>query len=67
MNIILPKNANGYYEIGNAGQLYWFAKKVNAGDNSLNGLLTADIDYTSKDLGIAMSRNFPYRGVFDGQ
>lgn len=63
----LTKNANGYYEIGNAGQLYWFAKKVNAGDNSLNGLLTADIDYTSKDLGIAMSRNFPYRGVFDGQ
>ncbi len=39
-------NADGYYEIGNAGQLYWFADKVN-NDNenfgSVNAILTADI------------------------
>ncbi len=39
------KNTNDYYEIGNAGQLYWFAEKVN-NDNenygSANAILTAD-------------------------
>lgn len=37
------KNAGGYYEISNAGQLYWFAAQVNGGEWSLNGKLTADI------------------------
>ena len=32
------------YEIGNAGQLLWFAEKVNGGERSINGKLTADID-----------------------
>ena len=34
---------NGYYQIGNAGQLYWFAAKVNGGNSSINGKLTDDI------------------------
>lgn len=33
----------GYYAIGNAGQLYWFAKPVNADLTNLNAILTADI------------------------
>ncbi len=40
------ENKDGVYEIGNAGQLYWFADKVN-NDNenfgSANAILTADI------------------------
>ena len=34
---------DGYYEISNAGQLYSFAAKVNAGEITLNAVLTANI------------------------
>ncbi len=34
---------NGYYEIGNAGQLYWFADKVNSGETAINGKLIDNI------------------------
>jgi len=37
------QNADGYYEIDNAGKLFWFAEKVNEGDTGINGKLTADI------------------------
>ncbi|MEE0870800.1 MAG: leucine-rich repeat domain-containing protein, partial [Bacteroidaceae bacterium] len=37
-------NAEGYYEISNAGQLFWFAQQVNiGGKTTANALLTADI------------------------
>ena len=36
-------NNEGYYEISNAGQLYWFAKQVNNGNSSIHGKLMADI------------------------
>ena len=32
-----------FYEIGNAGQLYWFAALVNGGEETVNAVLTADI------------------------
>ncbi len=38
-----PLNEDGVYEIGNAGQLYWFAEYVNAGNVSADAILTADI------------------------
>jgi hypothetical protein len=31
------------YQIGNAGQLYWFAQKVNGGSTAIHGELTANI------------------------
>ena len=40
------QNENGYYEIGNAGQLYWFADKVNNdydNYNRANAILTDNI------------------------
>ena len=37
------ENNDGVYEIGNAGQLYWFAEYVNAGNVSADAILTADI------------------------
>lgn len=36
-------NTQGVYEISNAGQLYWFAAQVNAGNNSISGKLTQNI------------------------
>ena len=36
-------NAEGYYEIDNAGKLYWFAQQVNGGNTAINGKLTKDI------------------------
>ncbi len=37
-------NGEGYCEIENAGQLYWFANQVNDGDDTLNAKLMNDID-----------------------
>ncbi len=39
----LDESYVGYYAIGNAAQLYWFADKVNSGSTSFNAVLTADI------------------------
>ncbi len=36
-------NTNGYYEIGNAGQLYWFSEYVNDGNTSANAKLITNI------------------------
>lgn len=33
----------GFYAIGNAGQLYWFAELVNGGTTDANGVLVADV------------------------
>lgn len=47
------KNRDGYYEIGNAGQLYWFADKVNndiRNFGSANAVLIADITVNTGDL-----------------
>ena len=41
---------DGYYQIGNAGQLMWFAKHVNAGNANANAVLTNDIVYNEGDL-----------------
>ena len=40
---VAPQLVDGYYEIYNADQLYWFAEKVNGGDTAINGKLMADI------------------------
>ena len=70
------------YEISNAGQLYWFARKVNSGEKSINGKLTADIVINTGDVTncggtkeegwrdwtpIGTSHNICYAGIFDGQ
>lgn len=56
-------NEAGYYEIGNAGQLLWFADLVNNGSTTINALLTDDIDMTGLTLWTHMTT---YGGVFDG-
>ena len=41
---------DGYYQIGNAGQLMWFSNFVAAGNASANAKLVADIIYNEGDL-----------------
>ena len=38
-----PELVDDVYQIGNAGQLYWFAQQVNSGKPYINAVLTADI------------------------
>ena len=73
------RNGQGVYEIGNAGQLMWFAKFVNLGNKGVDAVLTADIDmsdiawtpicstalYNSADP--AADGDWGYTGTFDGQ
>ncbi len=70
-------NEDGVYEIGNAGQLYWFAEYVNAGNTSSNAILTANIVVnegimTAETTGarewtpISSGYNNSYKGAFDG-
>ncbi|MBR4115438.1 MAG: hypothetical protein IKK40_05450, partial [Bacteroidales bacterium] len=62
-----PSLVNGYYQIGDADDLLWFANYVNSGHSSINGKLTADIDLTDVAWTPIGSSNLnPYRGTFDG-
>jgi hypothetical protein len=69
---------DGYYELGTAIDLNWFAAMANAGYKNLNARLTADIDfseYTQKNVMIGGNAEknseeageFCYVGNFDGQ
>ena len=69
-----PKGEDGYYQISNVGQLYWFAALVNGDasdaeqDRAANGRITAALDLSVTDqawtpIGKAGSE---YRGIFDG-
>ena len=72
----VDSNSDSYYEIGNAGQLYWFAAHVSADNNNRrsNAVLTADIDlenrkwtpiaYFNEAVNPYVDNN--YYGVFDG-
>ena len=67
----VDSNSDGYYEIGNAGQLYWFAKNNN---RTRNAVLTADIDLENRSWTPIAYFNevvdpyvdLNYYGVFDG-
>ena len=79
VNYLTP-NADGYYELSNAKQLVWFERMVNTGRDSLNAVLTADIDFAplTEDPnfswtaigdwgGIRGTASAAYRGHFNGQ
>ena len=68
-------DSDGYYEIGTADDLYAFAAAVNAGNTSINGKLTADIDMTGKawtpicqtlSFHASEASDTGYCGTFDG-
>ena len=43
-------NSDSFYEIENAGQLYWFSMQVRHGDTDINGKLISDITVNEKVL-----------------
>ena len=68
-----PLNAEGYYEIANGGQLFWFAQQVNEGGEGgryLKAVLKNDIDLERRSwtpIGTSGGTNSQsFRGVFDG-
>ena len=59
--------ADGYYEIGNGGQLFWFAELVNGGDaGAVNARLKADIDLENREWTPIGFGSASYSGHFDG-
>ena len=70
----VDSNSDDYYEIGNAGQLYWFANYVNSGNYSARAVLTADIDLENRkwtpiayfNEAVDPYIDNHYKGVFDG-
>ena len=64
------KAADGVYEIGNAGQLFWFSQQVAAtGGEALNARLTKDITVPAGKVftPIGGKTGSAYQGIFDGQ
>ena len=67
----VAQDEEGYYLIGTAKQLNWFAKKVEKGAVGIKARLTADIDLSSEgneayaDLMVGTEAN-PMQGIFDG-
>ena len=61
---------DGIYQITNAGNLFWFAARVNGDGNvqnaAANAALTADIDLSGLNMGAIGSEATPYTGTFDG-
>lgn len=77
-----PPFNNGFYQIGNAGQLYWFAQTVNSGAYNVNAKLIKDIVVNEGVLEKVEAGNVSdlrswspigdsydqcYSGLFDGQ
>ncbi len=63
-------NEDKYYEISNAGQLFWFADYINTEDRTANAVLTADIDLENRPwtpIGKTDENSNNFRGHFDGQ
>ena len=67
----ITPNAQGFYELGSAADVEWFAAMVNdAHLTTINGMLTADIDYQgvlNAHTPIGLNTTFKYNGTFDGQ
>ncbi|MBQ5621705.1 MAG: hypothetical protein IIU92_03685, partial [Bacteroidaceae bacterium] len=67
----LTPNADGFYELGSPADVEWFAAMVNeAHQTTINGLLTADIDYQGIENAhtpIGLNTTYKYNGIFDGQ
>ncbi len=62
----IAEEKDGVYQIKNAGNLCWFANYVKSGHNTVNAVLTNDIDFGGRNF-IAIGTNInPYKGTFDG-
>ena len=65
----MDPDTDGFYNIGDAGELVWFAMAANNSGGNLNARLTADIDmsdYNEYFQPIGTDGSF-FSGIFDGQ
>ena len=62
----LTANADGFFEIGTANQLKWFAIYVNQVDPAVNAILTADINLNGVEW-TPIGKGVYYAGTFDGK
>lgn len=62
----MKPSADGYYELGSAEQMTWFAYYVNSGQSALKARLTAPIDLEGYDYPAIGCGAKPYKGTFDG-
>ena len=72
-----PSTVDGVYQIGSAAHLVWFSDYVNAGNNTAQAVLTADINMSEVESftpigktahsGTYNSNDLAFKGVFDGQ
>lgn len=62
----ITADAEGFYPIGSATDLNWFAGIVKEANQSAKAKLTSDIDYTAYSKGFIGLGN-AFKGVFDGQ
>ena len=58
---------DGFFQIGTAAELAWFAALTNQVNNSANAQLTADIDFTGYHSTQIGTSDFNFNGTFDGQ
>lgn len=59
-------NSDGFYEIGTADELFWFAEQVNSGNTSVSAALTGDIDLGGKAWTPIGGGEWAFSGTFDG-
>lgn len=72
----VDSDGDGYHEINNAGNLYWFAEEVNNGNTSINAILTDNItvndgvinenSINAREWIPVASLDCEYEGNFDG-
>lgn len=55
-----PSLKDGYYQIANAGQLYWFSAKADA-DRNVNAVLTEDINLEQQRGSCPRKKSWGYR------
>lgn len=63
----MQPSEDGYYDLGTAEQLTWFAYLVNSGESTLKARLTAPIDLEGFDYPAIGCAAKPYKGTFDGR
>ncbi|MBE7044164.1 MAG: hypothetical protein E7397_01420 [Ruminococcaceae bacterium] len=72
----VPELKDNYYQIENAGNLYWFANHINTVDRTANAVLLNDIDLEGKPdgtgrkwtpIGSTGEHSNNFRGHFDGR
>ena len=74
-----PKLVDGYYEIGNYGNLVWLQQYIDAGNVNINARLTAnivanenlldsngDVQGKPKYTWTSIGRSYKFNGIFDG-